>query len=417
MNDIMQNSSEAIGPPSPRDIDRPPGIIGALQCYFFTSLIAVLGVTAGFQLLKPGREIPYGEQSLVERFAAWDGGQYMHVANVGYQYDPETISNIAFFPFFPLLGRWLSVATGLPIAWSLLLISHFFLAGSFILLGKYAVERFPETPRLVTPVLLSFGLIPTSFYFRMAYTESMFFFLSVLVLYGISRKWPLILLALLVGTSTAVKALGICLALPLLMEIYSRQQSRTDILIQIAITLPLCAWGLVSFMLFQWDAFGEPLAFAKAQDNIHLRAAVPVTERFRSLLLLEPVWANYFPQSPSFWKNYSPAPLAWFNVQFANPIYWVAACITIFVGWKNRILNRYELAFSVPLLVIPYLTRGYEFCMGSQGRYAAVVFPMFLVWGHWLIRATPLFRGSLYAGSGFIMGMYAACFAAWYFFV
>lgn len=173
-------------------------------------------------MFKPGQKIPYGEQSLVERFAAWDGGQYMHAATVGYHYDPSEISNIAFFSVFPLLGRWLTSATGLPIAWSLLLIAHLFLAGSFILLGKYAVERSPETPGVVTPVLLSFGLIPTSFYFRMAYTESIFLFLSVLVLYGISRKWAVILLALLVGTSTAVKALGICLALPLLMEIYSR---------------------------------------------------------------------------------------------------------------------------------------------------------------------------------------------------
>jgi hypothetical protein len=61
---------------------------------------------------------------------------------------------------------------------------------------------------------------------------------------------------------------------------------------------------------------------------------------------------------------------------------------TVLLGWRKRWLNAYEISLSAGLLLIPYVTRGYDFGMCSQGRFAAVCFPMYLVMGR-LLAAMP----------------------------
>jgi len=46
---------------------------------------------------------------------------------------------------------------------------------------------------------LALGLFPTTFFFRAAYSEALFLLLIVLVLYGLERAWPYLLIALIIG--------------------------------------------------------------------------------------------------------------------------------------------------------------------------------------------------------------------------
>ena len=101
-------------------------------------------------------------------------------------------------------------------------------------------------------------------------------------------------------------------------------------------------------------------------------------------------------------------------MQFANPIYFIATWGLIGVGWFKGWLNRNELALAAGLLLIPYVTRSHEMCMASMGRFAAVVFPAYLVLGHVLARMPASAAALVLVLSGFWMGMNAALFAAWH---
>ena len=94
----------------------------------------------------------------------------------GHYYDAQGETKIAFFPAFPLVAKALAL-TGLPTTTALLIVAHLFLIASFLLLWRYTKSEW---------TLLAFAFWPPTFFFRMAYTESMFFFLALLTPYGIS---------------------------------------------------------------------------------------------------------------------------------------------------------------------------------------------------------------------------------------
>ena len=82
------------------------------------------------------------------------------------------------------------------------------------------------------------------------------------------------------------------------------------------------------------------------------------------------------------------------------------------VGAWKRWLSTPEVLLSVGLLAIPYFTRAYEMCMESQGRFAAVVVPAYIVLGR-LLAALPrplawLALAVSAVGLGFFASRYAA---------
>jgi hypothetical protein len=389
----------------------------ALTCYYLTSALVALGVLVGYSLLSPARPIPYGENDYWQRFAAWDGGQFMQIIEHGYQYDPKRISNVALFPALPVLAKGIVRITGCSPAIALLVISHAFLAMSFVVLSCYVRERFPGRPELPAWTALAFGLFPVTFYFRMAYSESMFIFLALLTFYGMERRWPIPLLAVIAGTSTAARLVGVALAVPLIIHTFRREKDNIDRISQLAMALPLCAWGVAAYMFFLWQRFDDPLVFIKAQENFLLRPNIILSDRLLHLFSGEPLWATYIPSSSAYWRNFSSEPSAWLNMQFANPIYFVLAVVTVAAGRYKNILNLEETTLADLLLAIPYLSRGYEFCMGSQACYSAAAFPLYLVWGVFLSRLPLSISGSLLGLWGFLLAMYAGLFASWYFFV
>ncbi|MGH7128632.1 MAG: hypothetical protein ACREIV_08675, partial [Planctomycetaceae bacterium] len=80
----------------------------------------------------------------------------------------------------------------------------------------------------------------------------------------------------------------------------------------------------------------------------------------------------------------------------------------------KRWLNGRELLLSALLLLIPYATMTYDNLMLSQPRFAAVVFPAYVVIGHLLCRS-PRWAACLFLGvCGVLMGLYTVLFAAGY---
>ena len=116
-------------------------------------------------------------------FLNWDAKHYHWIASKGYEG-----FRVAFFPLFPLIWRFLTVgATGIVIFNSLL-----FLISFYFLIKSLQLKRFE---------IVLYLSIPSFIFFYLPYSESVFFALSVALIWGLQKKlfW-LTLLALFLCT-------------------------------------------------------------------------------------------------------------------------------------------------------------------------------------------------------------------------
>lgn len=153
-------------------------------------------------------------------FTAWerfDALWFLRIADGGYGLAD---GSAAFFPLYPLLTRALSwVLGGRPFGAATLISNGAFLAAlvvTYLLTASELGERRART----TVVLLSF--FPTSFFFLMPYSESLFLLLAVTAFWGARReRW------LLAGVAAALAALtrsvGVILLPALAVEALARR--------------------------------------------------------------------------------------------------------------------------------------------------------------------------------------------------
>lgn len=391
-------------------------ILGATY-YYFTSAIVLLGVVFGQRYLTPARDLAPADQDIVSRLCNWDGRWYEIIVDHGYAYRADGKSSVAFFPLFPLLAKGLQAITGWPTRWCLVVVAHACLLAAFMVAAAYFQERFADHPRRAEYALLALGLYPVGFFFRMGYSESLFLLLCGLTLLGLSRRRPLIIVALIVGLATASRPVGVALAVPLALELWQRRTSWRGFLGQAAVILPLAFWGLAAYMAYLWHEFNEPLAFAVAQSHWQIPPRLDAGEKFVALITLEPLWTVYDSASPCCWQQTARGESPLFSLAFANPLYFGVMALVIALGAWKRWLTRQEWLLSATLLLIPYLTRAQEFCMNSQGRFTIVILPTYLVFGRLLMALPAMFASILLAIAAVGLFTYAAFFGLYYEFI
>ncbi|MEZ6125647.1 MAG: hypothetical protein R3C49_21085 [Planctomycetaceae bacterium] len=385
--------------------------------YAFSNLPVILGVCLGYFAMRPGRQIPYGEDSLLLRFAAWDGGQFMTIMEHGYSFRADQVSNVALFPGYPTLALGLQQLTGISSVTALLVTAHLCLCAAFIVWHRYLTIRFPEQPATAFLGVAALALFPTSFYLRMAYSESLFVLLAATVLLGLHRRWPVTVVAFLVGAAVSVRLVGIAMIPALIVTVVTDKICVPQKVKKLIISLPLCCWGLGAYMLFLWHHLGEPLAFSKAQAMFCLRAPVSPVEHWYRLVTLEPIFSNYLSDSDAYWGRHDASLPALLSLQFANPIWFVLTLVTVIGGWIRNQISDSEFAFGLSLLCVSYAGRAEEFCMGCQARYAISVLPVYIVAGGILSRwpPTPILGTAMLSVS--LLTAYSSMFASWHFFL
>jgi len=415
-----------------------PGWFTVPLCWAATTALVLIGAAFGYDYIR--LEKPW---NFLESLARIDGQNYKLVADEGYSYLPGVGSSVAFFPAYPLAARWLARVTGIATVPAQLIVSNAFGLAAFVLAAAFLRRRVvglrrpwsdsatADTTRRTgggglagggertlssasSYALLAMGLLPTTFFFRVAYTESMFLCLAILALYAIACDWPVLSVALVAGLATAVRPVGVALLVPLCWYVWKQSRSRSQAVRRLAYIVPLGCWGLLAYVGFQYWKFHQPFAFALTQTYHRMRPMATSTEKWLSLLSWEPIRDTYDRSSPGYWQALNPAPSRLFSLEFANPIYFVGTAALIALGAWRRWLTSYEFLLAVPLLAIPYFTRAYEMRMLSQARFAAVVFPVYIVLGHLLARLPLVVAGALLALSGLMMGIYSALFAAGY---
>jgi hypothetical protein len=383
-------------------------------CYALTGVPVLLGVLFGLDYLQPSGRPSTRETTLLNGFLRYDAQHYKDIAANGYSYTVDEQANVAFFPAYPLMARAVAFCTGWPMDWALLIVSQICLCTAFVLLRAYARHRilFPACQG-ADQVVLSFGFLPITVFMRMGYSESLFVCLVLLILIGMERGWKLWSIIFVTGLATAARPVGVALVPLFVYYVWNKASTWPRFLAGAALT-PLAFWGLAAYMIYQWQAFDDPLAFAKVQDFWRVIPKATFSAKLQSLLWLEPIWGAYTPSSPRFWANYDPQNNPLFSLIFANAIVFVLCVEFVLYGTLRGWISRSDCLLSAGLLLIPYATKGYENAMFSTARFTSVVVPMYLVLGR-LLAVYPPWLTSLFLGIGaFLLGIYAALFAANY---
>jgi hypothetical protein len=344
---------------------------------------------------------------------AWDGVWYAEIARFGYHDNGDDASNVVFFPGYPLLGWITATVFGLPTEAALLLVSHFSLLLTFALFGLYLKDRFPSSPESCLHCILLLGLWPTTCFFRMTYSESLFLLSAITAMYGMNRNWCPYSVAIVIGFAAVVRPVGIALLAAFVWWRHEETVNRGAFLTQVVIGGICCTWAVGVFLLYQCYAFGTPVAFLDARSQW---SAVETTlgGYCTSLITLRPLWAVYCPATPSYWQSYSVFANPIMSLQFANPIFVVVTTALIAIGSWKGILNTRETIFSAVLIFVAYTVQAEAAFMQSQGRYMAVVYPFYIVAGHVVARLTIALRIPVYGASAGLLLLYSCLFAAWY---
>jgi hypothetical protein len=400
----------------------PPRRLKWLDCltfgfsfYYLSSLLVLAGVWFGTEFLVRQPHPERTSRGFWNSLGNWDGVWYARIARDGYSYDVGKHSSIAFFPAYPLLGAMVARTTELSEERALLVVSQFSSVAAFGLAAAYLRRRYTDgPPSLISWTLLVMGIWPVSYFLRMAYTESLFLMIIVLALYGLLQRWPTFVVALIVGFATAVRPVGVALIAPLALGMWRRRKNWSSFFLREMPLLPVACWGICAFMAYQHFEFGDAFAFAKTQRHWSLRADLSWGRYTAALLTLEPIWSKFQPSSVAYWSRNEPVANPLFSLEFMNPICFVfTAGVVAYGGWRKW-LNGEELLLAAGLLLIPYVTQSYRMGMAGHARFAAVVFPFYLVLGQLLARAPAPLSAAVLAIFAFFLGTYSALFAAWY---
>jgi Gpi18-like mannosyltransferase len=306
-----------------------------------------------------------------------DAWFYRSIALDGYTRRPASQAagaNWAFFPLYPLAVRFLGV-TG-DFAADGLLLSNLAFLGALIAVGAASL-RSGGTPDDADRAMLYLGCFPTSYFCALPLPESLFLLLSTCAFVAaLAKKWPL---AGVLGALAAATRLVGLLLLPALLLLAWEQRAR----IRSALWALIVPLGTAAFMIHLRTLTGSPFAFAtvQAQWGRHTSA------------FWQPLWVavRTFPEVSQPWNFVA--------FHFAVALLLIGAGIALLVE-RRWSFGTYTLGSAlVPL------------CSGtlqSFGRYAVVVFPLFLYLG--IKGRNPNVDRIILAASLLLFGWFAAFF-------
>lgn len=282
-------------------------------------------------------------------WANFDGVHYLLIAERGYGLFQQ-----AFFPLYPILIRGLTVLTGSYFV-SGMLISHLALLGTLFIF--YSLVKLDHGQKIAWLTLVIWLFFPTSFYLGSVYTESLFLFLVLASFYMARRGlwWWSGCLGLL---ASATRVVGVLLFPVLLIEAY--QQSRR-VNFRKYWPIFLVPLGLLFYMLYLRQTFGDPLFFLHVQDDF---AAGRSGEK---LILLYQV----------FWRYLKMIMTTRWDLLYL--IVWFEFLIgVIFLGWSLLALKKIRFSYAL-WAILSYLLPTLTGTFSSLPRYALAIFPVFIL--------------------------------------
>lgn len=275
--------------------------------------------------------------------AQWDSYWLMSIADKGYEYQQDELSNIAFFPLYPILIKLVSFMVGdfILAGW---LVSIIFLFLSTLMLYRLVKEFHPSlNPYLPVIFLLVF---PTAFFLNAIYSEATFLFFSVTTFYYLLKKkyWQAGLAGLLAALT---RPNGILLIIPFGWELFQEFRRRNYRWSDLPATL-LIPTGTFIYFSYIYFRFGDFLAFLK----------------------VEKAWGRAFVLDWSIVDFTSSAMVANFALDISFTLFAIiGACVLI-----KKLRASYGL-YVLAAILVPLATG----TLMSIGRFVLVLFPLFIL--------------------------------------
>jgi hypothetical protein len=353
-----------------RAFDRVPAAV--VDAVFAVAVVRLGSIFVGFVanvVLPPWRlrttVLPFRTSRFLEIFAAWDSGWYFDIARRGYYWNADSQSSLAFFPLYPMLIR----AVAWPFGGSdrALWISAITVSAVCYVLALIALHRFTvrvsgdrETARRA---VLYLAIFPFALFFTRVYAESVFLLTSVM---AIGEAWDgrWARAGIWGALATLARPNGILIAVPLAL-LALRGRPSLAVAVRRAAALAPVPLALAGFCAFAWSLSGDPLAWLHAEAQWGYSLGHPPWQLLLSLLgpLLKHGAYDYFFTS-------SMAPFRLFH----------GVAAIVFLALTPSVFNRLGPAMGCYVLVsllVPLSGNALE----GIGRYAAVLFPVFMTLG------------------------------------
>lgn len=254
-----------------------PKIKYILLMFFSTRIILdIIGVLSRKVLSVYGPDqLIWKIQDFLGVWGVWDTGWYMKIAQYGYTpSSPVQVitqqTNIAFFPLYPLIMRFLGLVIGNYYIAGLIISNLCLIVSCVYLYRLVKLDYDEDTSTRSIKYLLIF---PVSFILSGVFTESLYLALTLMCFYYARiGKWHLVGITGFFLSLT--RSIGVLIVLPLLYEglmpllkenktLKSLKNSRHQILPLFYLSLiPL---GIIFFMIFNYYMTGDFMAFAHAQ--------------------------------------------------------------------------------------------------------------------------------------------------------
>lgn len=313
----------------------------------------------------------YADRTWLDIWGVWDTGWYLDIVWNGYDAQPKAEgpiagqANWAFFPGYPMLAWALSQVTGLAPFPVMVALSNLCFAAALPLLWRETAALFgPAAARGAVALIC---VVPASYVFSSAYTESLFLLLILAAMSAARGGWWLSA-GLLAAGAALTRNMGVLLTVPML--ILALQEIGRERLIEMRVAGP-AAWmaeartrwrriaalalpvlALLGFMIFLFVRTGNPLAFVAIQEAWGRQVGFPFTALLRPFLG-EP------------------------TLTATGAITWVFAVVALALTAFLALRRAWAPAALAALLLLVPLSAG----LVSVMRYIVVVYPVFVLAG------------------------------------
>jgi len=339
--------------------------------------------------------LPFASTKLAETFAAWDSGWYFDIAQRGYYWTPSGQSSLAFFPLYPMLMRavaWPFGGSDRALWTAGIVLSYACLFLGLAVLHRLTARTFGDRETARRTVLYV-AVFPFAYFFTQVYTESLFLLTTVsAVAAAVASRWGW---AGLFGALAALtRPNGILIAVPLGMLALSGRPRIAE-LARRAAALALVPIGFGAFCAFAYRLSGDPLGWLRAQAQWGYTVGNrPWVELMRLLDGLE-----------------KHGPYGYFFSDPLAPYYFLHGMVALaFVALTPSLFTRVGPALGTYVAVSLYMPLSGNALEGI-GRYAATLFPVFMLLG--TIQSRRVHEAFL-IGSALLLSLLASLFAGFY---
>jgi hypothetical protein len=302
----------------------------------------------------------------LEVWNQWDAGHYVTIALTGY--NPET-ENPAFFPLYPLLIRYLEPVLPGGGTSAALIISHAACLAALTVLYRL-VEDLHGGP-LARRTVFYLMAFPFSFFLVAPYNESVFLLFTLASLYCM-RKGYWWTAAMWGALASGTRQAGVLLALAFAYE-YLRQRNWNPRLIRADVLAALfIPTGMVAFMIYSWQAFGDALKFVHVQVVWGREPTVPWQGMVRAVEEIQKASVDGYIFQPTVVQNVIDLSAALLGILMMG--------LATVGRWRLGAQSGYLVAFGwATLLLVLVSPIGLSVPLHGVPRYVIELIPAFIV--------------------------------------